>query len=455
MADLVLQMRTRKGLDIPIAGAPEQVIHEGPSVGSVAVLGRDYRGRKRLPTVLVEEGDRVSLGQPLIRGKHYTDIVTTSPGAGVVKAIQRGQRRALLAIAIRLDGDGEETFNAYPRQELATLNPDQVKQNLLASGLWLALRTRPYSMTADPAEEPDAIFVTAMDTNPLAADPAVIIAAARDDFVAGLRVVAKLTAGPVFLCRATGAEFPAGEDPSTRVAEFEGPHPAGLVGTHIHFLAPVSSRRTVWHLGYQDVIAFGRLFTTGRLSVERIASLAGPMVRHPRLIRTRLGASTTDLVRGQLHGGESRVISGSVLSGHQAVGAFSYLGRFHNQVSVLREGREREFFGWLSPGARKFSAARVLVSSLFRGRRFDLSTSQNGSPRAMVPIGSFERVMPLDLLPTQLLRALVVRDTDTAQALGCLELDEEDLALCTFVDPGKYDYGPILRETLEQIRKEG
>jgi Na+-transporting NADH:ubiquinone oxidoreductase subunit A len=455
LADLVLHKRIRKGLDIPIAGAPEQVIHDGPPVESVAFLGRDYRGRKRLPTVLVEEGDRVGLGQPLTRGKHYTDIVTTAPGAGVVQRVQRGHRRALQTVSIRLDGDREETFNAYSRHELPTLNRDQVKENLLASGLWLALRTRPYGMAADPAGEPDAIFVTATDSNPLAPDPEVVISAAREEFVAGLTVVARLTGRSVFLCRGAGANIPAADDPQIRVAEFSGPHPAGLVGTHIHFLAPVNARRTVWHVGYQDVIAFGTLFTTGRLAVERVVSLAGPMVKNPRLLRTRLGASTADLVRGELCDGESRVISGSVLSGHQAVGPFSYLGRFHNQVSVLREGRERELLGWLSPGAHKFSAARVLVSSLLRRRRFDLTTSQNGSPRAMVPIGSFERVVPLDVLPTQLLRALVVRDTDAAQALGCLELDEEDLALCTFVDPGKYDYGPILRENLEQIRREG
>jgi Na+-transporting NADH:ubiquinone oxidoreductase subunit A len=447
--------KIRRGLDIPVAGQPEQRIHEGPALGSVALLGRDYRGRKRLPSVLVEEGERVRLGQPLTRGKHYTEIVATAPGAGVVEKIERGERRFLQSVSIRLDGDQEETFNAYRPEELAGLNREQVRENLLASGLWLALKARPYSMVADPADEPHAIFVTAMDTNPLAADPQVVIAEAREAFVQGIIVIAKLTQGPVFVCTAPAASIPVPDDPAVRVAEFAGPHPAGLVGTHIHFLAPVGPARTVWYLGYQHVIAIGRLFTTGRLSVERVISLAGPMLRHPRLIRTRFGANTNELVKGELHGGETRVISGSVLSGHHAVGANAYLGRFHNQVCALREGREREFFGWLGPGTGKFSAIRVLVSSFLPGRRFDLTTSQNGSPRAMVPIGAFERVVPLDILPTQLLRALVVRDTDTAQALGCLELDEEDVALCSFVDPGKYDYAPILRENLEQIRKEG
>jgi Na+-transporting NADH:ubiquinone oxidoreductase subunit A len=372
----------------------------------------------------------------------------------VVEHIDRGEQRFLQTVAIRLDGEEEETFNAYREDELAELSRDQVKANLLASGLWLSLRTRPYTMAADPHAVPTAIFVTAIDTNPLAADPAVVIGESPQDFINGLTVIEKLTPGNVFVCHAAGAQPPVPDLERLVVAGFAGPHPAGLVGTHIHFLDPVDGQRSVWHLGYQDVIAIGRLFTTGRLSVERVVSLAGPMIKNPRLIRTRVGASTNDVVRGELEPGEARVISGSVLAGHQAVGPRAYLGRFHNQICVLREGRAREFLSWLSPGMHKFSSIRVLASSLINGRRFDLSTSQNGSARAMVPIGSFERVVPLDILPTQLLRALVVRDTDSALALGCLELDEEDLALCTFVDPGKYDYGPILRQNLEQIRRE-
>jgi Na+-transporting NADH:ubiquinone oxidoreductase subunit A len=309
-------------------------------------------------------------------------------------------------------------------------------------------------MAADPEAEPFAVFVTAIDTNPLASRPDVIVDQAPQDFANGLTVVSKLTSGNVVVCTAPGVSIPVPATPPFVHAEFAGPHPAGLVGTHVHFLAPVGTTRSIWHLGYQDVMAVGRLFTTGRLPVERIVALSGPMVERPRLIRTRLGANTNDLVGNELRSGEARVISGSVLSGHRAAGPGAFLGRFHNQIAVLREGRERELFGWLSPGARKYSALRVLVSSFMRERRFDLTTSQNGSPRAMVPIGAFERVVPLDILPTLLLRALVVRDTETARALGALELDEEDLALCSFVDPGKYDYGPILRENLEQIMKE-
>jgi Na+-transporting NADH:ubiquinone oxidoreductase subunit A len=448
-------IRVKRGLDIPVAGRPEQRIHPGAPVRTVGVLGQDYGAYKRLPTLLVEEGDRVRLGQPLVRGKHLTGVTTTAPGSGVIEYIERGARRFLQTIAIRLEGDEEETFNAWPADELAGLNAAQVRENLLASGLWLSFRTRPYSLVANPETEPHAIFVTAMDTNPLAADPAVIIADAPVDFSNGLTVISRLSPGKVFVCKAAGSAVPVPSTAAVSVQEFSGPHPAGLAGTHIHFLAPVDGKRIVWHLNYQDVIAIGRLFTTGRLPTERVIALGGPQVFNPRLIRTRLGANICDLVRDELRTGESRLISGSILSGHHAAGTTAFLGRFHLQVSVLGEGRRRELLGWMAPGLNKFSASRAFVSGLLPGREFNLTTSRNGSARAMVPTGAYERVMPLDILPTQLLRALVVKDTDTARALGCLELDEEDLALCTFVDTGKYDFGPILRENLRQIMKEG
>ncbi len=445
----------KRGLDIPIAGEPEQRIHDAKPVTRVALVGANYHTRKRLPTMLVQEGDRVKLGQPLARGKALTDLVATAPAAGVVERINRGERRFLQSIVIRIEGEEEETFNAYKLEELAQLNHDQVKENLIVSGMWLAFRTRPYSLIADPEADPYAIFVTAIDTNPLAPNPVVLIKEARDDFLNGLTILSKLTGGSVHVCKAPAAAIPESEVPSVRVAEFAGPHPAGLAGTHIHFLAPVSANRTVWYIGYQDVIAIGRLFTTGRLPIERVVSLAGPAVKKARLIRTRLGASTNELVEDELIDAECRVVSGSVLSGQLAAEWSAYLGRYNNQISALVEGRERKFLGWMAPGAELFSALPLLVSQFFKGKRFDLTTSQNGSPRAMVPVGAYEAVMPLDILPTQLLRALIVRNTDTAQALGCLELDEEDLGLCSFVCPGKHDFGPILRDNLEQIMREG
>lgn len=450
-----MHYKIKKGLNLPIAGEPEQKIYDAPAVTRVGLVGTDYRGRKRLPTMLVREGDRVKLGQPVTRGKELKDVVATAPGSGIVEKINRGERRYVHSLVIRLEGDEEETFNAYGAAELPGLGREQVKENLIASGLWLALRTRPYSLTPDPATVPDAVFVTAIDTHPLAADPQVVIAAAADDFRHGLAVIGKLTDGKVYLCKRTGASIPAIDGTNLAVAEFEGPHPAGLVGTHIHFLRPVGPRHTVWHLGYQDVIAIGRLFTTGRLSTERIIALGGPAVRKPRLVRTRLGANTTELVGKDLIGDDCRVVSGSVFSGRRAVAWAEYLGRYHDQITVLNEGRKRVFMHWAGLGLDRYSVTPVYAGSVRKDRKFAMTTTENGSPRALVPIGTYERVMPLDILPTQLLRALVVRDTDTAQQLGCLELDEEDLALCSFVCPGKHDFGPILRENLDHILKEG
>ena len=448
-----MRFKLRKGLDVPVDGVPEQTIQDGPTAGSVALLGSDYIGLK--PSLEVEAGDRVAVGQVLFTDRSMPGVSYTSPGSGTVAAINRGPKRSLESVVIQLEGDEQKSFAAYDASELQGLSLDQVKENLLASGLWTALRTRPFSKVAVPDARPDAVFVTAMDSNPLAARPEIIIAEYRSDFLNGLTVVAKLTEGRVYVCRSPQADVPGDEIPAVDVAEFSGPHPAGLVGTHIHFLAPVDDKRTVWHLNYQDVIAIGRLFTTGQLPVERIVSLAGPAVKRPRLLRTRLGVRLRNVFEGELHDVECRVLSGSVLSGRRAAGPVGYLGRYHLQICALAEGREREFFGWLAPGLNKFSATNVFLSGLLKRRRFSLSTSQNGSPRAMIPVEAYQLVTPLNILPTQLLRALVVGDTDTARALGCLELDEEDLALCTFVDPSKYEYGPVLRATLTQIEKEG
>jgi len=450
-------INTKKGLDLPITGEPEQVIYNNAGVAaSVALVGPDFVGLK--PSLKVVEGTRVKLGDVLVADKQYPEVVYTSPGAGFVKAINRGERRVLNSVVIELSGNDAVKFKAYPAAKLSDLSGEQVRENLLASGLWTTLRTRPYSRVPDPAATPRSLFVTAIDTSPLAAKPEVIIADRAADFQNGLIVISKLTEGRVFLCKASGAAIETPALPQLEVAEFAGPHPAGLVGTHIHHLDPVGPTKTVWHLGYQAVIAIGSLFTTGKLNVERVVALAGSLVSHPRLVRTRVGANLSDLVKGQLKTGkEPRVISGSVLHGRQAAGWSDFLGQFANQVSVIAENREREFMGWVMPTGNKYSFLNVLLSSLpnERGRKFAFSTTKFGSPRAIVPVGVFEDVVPLDILPTQLLRYLIVGDTDMAQALGALELDEEDLSLCTFVDPGKHDFGPVLRKNLTQIEKEG
>lgn len=440
----------KKGLDLPIAGKPSQTISADIKVTEVALLGADYVGMK--PTMAVQVGDRVKKGQVVFTDKKTEGVQYTAPVSGVVKAINRGERRVFQSVVFSIEGDDHITFDQYSAEQLATLDAGAVESNLVTSGLWTALRTRPYSRVPALGSRPSAIFINAMDTNPLAIDPAVVIADQAEAFKQGVVVVSRLTEGKTFVCKASGSDIPtAGVEQSE---EFSGPHPAGLPGTHIHYLHPVSAGRTVWTIGYQDVIAIGQLFTTGELNSERVYAVAGPQVKESRLVRTFLGASVSELTEGALKDGENRVVSGSVFGGRTAIDAEAYVGRYHNQVSVLEEGRDRPMLHYLRAGANRFSVMPIYVSK-FMNKVFNFTTSTNGSERAMVPVGAYERVVPMDMLPTQLLRALIVEDMETSIALGCLELDEEDLALCSFVCPGKYEYGPILRKNLTRIEAEG
>jgi Na+-transporting NADH:ubiquinone oxidoreductase subunit A len=445
-------IKINKGLDLPIQGAPQQSIQNGNSVTRVAILGEEYIGMR--PTMHVQEGDKVKKGQILFEDKKNPGVKFTAPAAGNVVEINRGAKRVLQSVVIQLEGDESEVFAKYSNTELASLDAVKVQENLVNSGMWTAFRTRPYSKSPAVDSKPNSIFVSVMDTNPLAADPQIIIAQRSEDFANGLQVISRLTDGKVFVNKAPGADIDTG-DATVEVNEFSGVHPAGLVGTHIHHLDAVGQRKKVWHIGYQDVLAIGSLFITGELDNRKVVSLGGPEAKSPRLVRTLLGADITELTANEANAGDIRILSGSVLLGNHAHGVHGYLGRFHNQVSILREGREKELFGWIKPGVNQHSVTRAYFGHFSPKKLFGMTTTTNGSDRSMVPIGNYERIMPLDILPTLLLRDMISGDTDGAQSLGCLELDEEDLALCTYVCPGKYNYGPILRDCLEQIEKEG
>ncbi|GHB07926.1 Na(+)-translocating NADH-quinone reductase subunit A [Salinicola rhizosphaerae] len=447
-------IEVKRGLDLPVTGAPEQRIDEGRRVRHVALLGTDYVGMK--PTMEVREGDRVKRGQVLFTDKKVEGVRFTAPGAGEVVAINRGEKRRLLSVVIKLDDDEQsESYTAHGADALASLTREQVVAQLVESGLWTALRTRPFSRTPGLSEVPADLFVTAIDTHPLAADPRVIIEAESDAFRQGLEVIRHLTLGKVFVCRQGSAALPGDDLEGVQAEGFAGLHPAGLVGTHIHHLSPVGLQRQVWHLDCQDVIAIGKLFVEGRFDPTRIVAVGGPRAKQPRLLRTRLGASSAELLEGEIdRADDTRVISGSIFGGLQCEGSRQYLGRFHRQFSLIEEGNKRAFMGWLSPGRNRHSVMGIYVSQFLGLPKYAPNTSTNGSERAMVPIGAYEKVMPLDILPTQLLRSLIVGDIETAMQLGCLELDEEDLSLCTYVCPGKYEYGPILRDNLTMIEKE-
>jgi len=407
------------------------------------------------PDFAVSVGDTVKLGQRLFSDRKRTDIHYTAPGAGKVIEINRGEKRRFLSLVIELQGAAAMTFPAYAEAQLQTLTREKIISQLLESGQWTALRSRPFERVADPESRPHSIFITAMDTNPLAPDIEKIISLKTPEFIAGLQIVSKLTDGTIFLCKAKDAEIPIADLSRLQVEEFAGPHPAGNVGTHIHFLDPVYRDKSVWHLLAQDVIAIGHLFTTGQILTDRIVSIGGPSVKRPRLIKTRIGASLADLTVGETNDGRQRAVSGSVLHGYQATGAMGYLGRYHQQVTIIPEGGVRKLFGWLSPGFNLYSVKNIVLSRLFPRRKFNFNTNLNGGIRSIVPIGSYEKVMPLDILPTFLLRALAVADIEESERLGCLELAEEDLALCTFVCPSKIEHGDNLRRVLTLIEKEG
>lgn len=445
------QFSLKKGLDLPVAGAPTQEIAEGPHIATVGVLGADYIGLK--PRLAVQDGDTVACGTPLFAHKDTPEVMVTSPAAGRVRAVNRGARRALISIEIQVDDQAAPPIDFSDVGDTNTA--DGLAERLCAAGLWTSFRTRPYSKVPDPSSRPAAIFVTAMDTEPLAPDPAAVIAEAQEAFITGLAAIASLSEGTTYLCHAEGATVAGGDTAGIEAAEFSGPHPAGLPGTHMHFLDPPSAEKVVWTIWYQDVIAIGRLLATGTLNPERVIALSGPLVSEPRLVRTLAGASMTDLVSGGIDTSvPCRLISGSILSGRAGEGTSAYLGRYDRQVTVIEEDHKQIPMGWIRAMPGKYAFQPVLGSA-FSQKLYALTSNLNGGRRAMVPLGTFEELVPQDFLPTQLLRALLVMDTDTAQALGALELDEEDLGLVGFACPAKYEYGTALRDCLTKIEKEG
>jgi Na+-transporting NADH:ubiquinone oxidoreductase subunit A len=442
----MIRVNIRKGLNLPIVGQAEDKIEE-KTVKRVAILADDYIGMK--PSMLVNVGDSVQAGDVVFTCKKNEGLRFTSPVNGRVIEINRGERRAFESVVFEITGTSQAVLRSYKQQNIDHFKTEEIKQILAESGLVTCLRERPFEKSVKIDQTPTALFITATDTNPLAPRPFRVIRERKDDFQAGVSILAKLSP-IVYLCQEPGPILAKGAE----VVEFDGPHPAGLVGTHINRLCPVGPGIKVWHVGYQDVIAIGYLFRTGKLDYTRVISLAGPHALKPRLIRCIRGASLEELCRGET-AEETRIISGSVFHGHHAQGTKAYLGHFANQVSLIKEDHSRELLGWHMPGFNRFSVKGVFVAKLNPFRKFAFTSTTYGSLRAMVPTGNFEQVFPLDLMPTQLLRAICSGDAEQAQELGVLDLAEDDLALCTFVDSGKVDYGPILRRTLDMIEKEG
>ena len=449
-------IKIKKGLNIPIHGSPAEDITDTKKSRSVGILGKDYIGLK--PTMLVEEGEKVKLGQPLLEDKKNPGVIITSPAGGTIESINRGERRSLQSIVIEIDSEEEAVqFPSFTLEDISSITSNIIRDQLISSGLWTSFRTRPYSKIPPIDSSPSNIFISALDTEPLSPNPEILINMFNEDFGFGLSILKKLTTSPIHLSVSENSSLDIDSDDQLKKHIFSGPHPAGLVGTQMHFISPASLSNVNWTIGYQDIISIGRLFKTGLPSTERIITLAGPQVNQPRYISTRLGACTDEITAGELTQRENRIISGSVISGREAVGAYAYLGRYHNQISVISEpnSKDREFMNWLTPGPRKFSKIPLFLSSLFPKKLFKFKALMNGSDRPIVPIGVYEEVLPLNFLPAMLLRNIVLIDTEKIQSLGGLELDEEDLSLCSYVCPGKYDFGSLLRAGLNKIEVEG
>ncbi|XCN73401.1 MAG: Na(+)-translocating NADH-quinone reductase subunit A [Candidatus Electrothrix aestuarii] len=456
MASSRTEFTISKGLDIPISGAPEQQIGEGNPVSEIALLGIDYVGLK--PTMKVRVDDQVATGQLLFTDKKNPGVRFTAPAPGKVIAINRGFRRRFESLVIKLEGEKKHTFTPPCPAPEQLPDRETIKNVLIESGQWTSLRARPYGKVPFPDAEATSLFITAIDTQPLAADPSIIINEYRGDFILGLNALQTLTA-KTFLCCSQDISLRRADLPNIEVAHFSGPHPAGLASTHIHFLDPVHSGKEVWHIGYQDVIGVGYLFRTGKLWEERVVALTGPSIQRPRLIKTLAGASIPELCQDELADSPARLIAGSVLNGHGMgeENVHGYLGRYQQQVCALPEKDGSGLLNWLRLGGDRYSSLPIFLSAFTKkaGSKFPLSTASWGGKRAILPMGTYEQVMPLNLIATALLKAIASGNTEKAAALGCLELIEEDLALCSFVCPGKNNFGPMLREVLTRIEEDG
>lgn len=451
-----MKFKVSKGLNIPIGGNVNPEIKNSVSVRNVALLGEDYHGLK--PTMLVKEGNVVIKGQDLFEDKKNPGVKFTSPVSGKIAEINRGERRSFLSMVIEknLNSTSEVSFKSF--RDASELSRDSVIKNLIESGTWTSFKTRPFSKIPKIDTIPEEIFISLIGSDPLSLNPEIYLNDKSEDFNFGLEVISYIPKNCVHISTSSNSNFSKITSDKIQFHEFEGIHPVGLVGTQIHRISPVSLNRTVWTINYQDVVMIGKLFKTGSLDTTRTIAFCGPQVEAPCLIETEIGASISEVSAGKTLEGNNRFVSGSVLCGREANSYTNYLGRYNSQISVLREveKEDREFLNFLRPGLEKHSVLPLFLTKLKeRFLKLNYTTAMNGADRAIVPIGVFEDIFPFNMMITQLLKSIVIGDTELAQKLGILELDEEDLSLCTYACPSKYDYGSLLREMLTKIEEEG
>ncbi len=446
-------IKAKRGLDLPIHGAPSAAeIVSRLDVTRVALLPQEYWGAK--VRLLAQEGDEVRVGTPLFADRRDETVVYTSPAAGKVANVYRGHRRAVLAVEIEASNFTDaESFEAM---DVDKASAEDVKNALVGSGLWPTIRRRPFDKVALTTDEPAGIIVQAYDSSPLAPDLTKVVEGRDEDIDKGLTALAKLTKGDVHVCVKEGVQWGKFCEDGVLVHHVAGPHPAGTAGFSIHKLCPAGANRTVWHVGIQDVADIGQLLRSGKRPTERVVAITGPAAKTPQLVKTRPGADLSVLCKDASSATETRLVNGSAIWGNKAEteGHTAYLGRWNTQVTILEDAVKRDLIGWALPISGRYTQTNSVLDKFFR-KTFKYDTDTNGSLRAIVPIGQYESVMPLDVLATQLIKALASKDMEAAEKLGVLELAEEDLALCQVVDASKIPITDMLRDMLTTIEKEG
>ncbi len=444
----------KKGLDIRIAGKPVDTVTEAPTPAFLALKPGDFLGIK--PKLMVAEGDKVKVGQPLLYAKKFPDLKFCAPAGGTVREIRRGARRALTEVIIERDAQEEWVeYPVYTADRVGNLAPEKITSHLLESGMWPVIRQRPFAKIPLSTQQPMAIYVNGMDTEPLACDPNVAINGRDADFQLGIDILSRLTKGKTYLT--LKADHPvASAFQNVRNAEthyFKGPHPAGLVGTHIRRIEPLRRNEVIWYLRAVDVADIGAFFRTGKFPVERIVAVSGDGIQQPAYLKIRKGAQLSSFLEGRLGSGKMRYISGTILTG-TATDYKGYFGFYDTTCTVLPESDQRDFMGWAMPGWKKYSTFRAFGSSLIPRKVYHLDTRKNGGVRPIVNVGAWEKMLALDIHISYLVRAILANDFEEAEKLGLLELSEEDVALCTFACPSKMELGPIIRQGLDLFEKE-
>ena len=444
-------IRIKKGVSIKLKGSADLVYASIPASEFYLVKPSDFTGLK--PKLTVKVGDRVQAGSSLFFDKEHPSVIIASPVSGEVSEIRRGEKRKILAVVVK--ADAEITYKEFSKAEAKDVSREQIIEQMLAAGLWPFVRQRPFAVIANPADMPKAVFISAFDSAPLACDSDFVLHGMEKEFQAGIDIVTKLTEGTTHLNidgNSNSSEvFTSAK--GVQINKISGPHPAGNTGVQIHHIDPINKGEVVWYMYPQDVIAIGRLFSQGKYDATRLVALAGSQVKKPRYHRTMQGAAIATMTKGNIKEGDNRFISGNVLTGTH-IAADGNLGFYNNEITVIPEGKEQDFLGWLLPSFSKFSLSRTFFSWINPKKEYAISANMNGEERAYVVTGQYEKVLPMDVYPQHLIKAIMIGDIELMENLGIYEVAEEDFALCEFACTSKIPVQEILREGLDLVRKE-